>query len=351
MKPEQSPGLLANFIVNNLYHFSESFLLESGESLPEFTLAYQTWGNLNADKSNVIWVCHALTANAAVDDWWPNMLGKDLLLDPEKHFIICANMLGSCYGSTHALSQNPATGSPYFHQFPLLTNRDIVRAFDLLRQSLGINRIHSIMGGSLGGQQVLEWAIMNPDLFDNIIPIATNAQHSPWGVAFNESQRLAIQADHSWKENSPLAGQAGLKAARSVALLSYRNYQTYSSTQQETDHQTIEDFRASSYQRYQGDKLVKRFNAFSYWTLSKAMDSQNVARSRNSVQEALSLIQANCLVIGVGSDVLFPIQEQQLLHQLIPHSHFFEVQSSYGHDGFLIETDQISQAVQQFWQG
>lgn len=337
-------------MLSSLYHHTEPFVLESGTALPEFQLAYQTWGKPNHDQSNVIWVCHALTANAAVDDWWPNMLGEGLILDPGKHYIICANMLGSCYGSTHSLSINPATGQAYYHQFPLLTNRDIVRAFDHLRRHLGIHQIHSLMGGSLGGQQVLEWAIMQPSVFKHIIPIATNAQHSPWGIAFNESQRLAIQADPTWQDADPKAGLSGLKAARSVALLSYRNYQAYGATQQEASNETVDDYRASSYQRYQGDKLVKRFNAFSYWTLSKAMDSHHVGRSRSSISNALAQIQARCLIIGVESDGLFPISEQRLLHDLLPGSHFSEIKSSFGHDGFLIETDQISRAIHKFCQ-
>ena len=335
---------------SDTYHYDQVFELESGKNLPGFQLAYQTWGNMKADQSNVIWVCHALTANAAVDDWWPNMLGKGLLLDPERFFIICVNMLGSCYGSTHALSINPETAKPYFHQFPLLTNRDIVRAFDLLRQELGIRKIFSIMGGSLGGQQVLEWAIIQPDLFETIIPIATNARHSPWGIAFNESQRLAIQADPSWKEDHPDAGMAGLKAARSIALLSYRNYTAYDATQQEPHHQNLRDFRASSYQRYQGEKLTKRFNAFSYWSLSQVMDSHNVARDRSSLTHALQMIQAKTLVLGVPTDGLFPFSEQQFLQQFIPKAELSKIHSDFGHDGFLIETDQISQAVMNFWQ-
>lgn len=336
-------------MTKQVFRYDQEFFLESGESLPEFELAYQTWGQLNADHSNVIWVCHALTANAAVDEWWPRMLGQGFLLDPDRYFIICANMLGSCYGSSHALSLNPATSQPYYHEFPLLSNRDIIHAFDLLRQSLGIRNIFTLIGGSLGGQQVLEWAISSPQLFQHIIPLATNAQHSPWGIAFNESQRLAILADPTWQENRSDAGLAGLKAARSVALLSYRNYATYHASQQEPDNESTQDFRAASYQRYQGDKLVKRFNAFSYWTLASAMDSHNVGRGRASIGQALADIQAKTLIIGVKTDLLFPISEQRILHEYIPNSQLVEIESGYGHDGFLIETDQISEAVDMFW--
>ncbi|MEM6264403.1 MAG: homoserine O-acetyltransferase [Bacteroidota bacterium] len=331
------------------YHRTDAFPLENGASLPEFHLAYTTYGTLNATRNNVVWVCHALTANAEVSDWWEGLFGAGKLFSPEKDFIVCANMLGSCYGSTHALSTNPETGTPYFHEFPLLTNRDIVRAFDALRQHLGIDRIKVVIGGSMGGQQLLEWNIMQPDVFEYAIPMATNAQHSPWGIAFNESQRMAIAADQSWKEASPNAGMEGMKAARSVALLSYRNYDTYHNSQQEkSGQQPIDRFRASSYQQYQGQKLADRFNAFSYWTLSKAMDSQDVGRGRGSKQEALANIQAKTLVISISSDLLFPPSEQAFLAGHIPHATLATIDSFYGHDGFLLEYKQMERAISRF---
>lgn len=328
------------------FEYQQLFELESGESLSGFTLEYTTLGNINAANNNVIWVCHALTANAQAEDWWEGLIGVGKIFDPNKHFIVCVNMLGSCYGSTHALSVNPATNHPYYHDFPLLTNRDIVRAFDLLRVSLNIENIKLCIGGSLGGQQAMEWAIMQPDLIENLVLLATNAQHSPWGVAFNESQRMAIQADVTWKQSSPEAGLEGLKAARAIALLSYRNYQTYQATQlDEVTSGKLEHFKASSYQQYQGGKLQKRFNAFAYWTLSKAMDSHNVGRKRGGIQKALGTIKAKTLVIGVDSDVLFPINEQQLLADYIPNACFYEISSMYGHDGFLIETEKITEIL------
>lgn len=332
----------------HLFRYDAHFPLESGGTLPGFELAYQTYGKLNARRDNVIWVCHALTANAAVDEWWPGMIGPGAVLDTDRYFVICANMLGSCYGSTHALSQNPLTGSPYFHDFPLLTNRDIVRAFEQLRSALAIEQIFVCLGGSMGGQQVLEWGIMEPERFVHLVPIATNAQHSPWGIAFNESQRMAIAADASWYDNNPQAGLNGMRAARAIALLSYRNYDTYQGSQTETEGDKWDDFRASSYQQYQGEKLVRRFNAFSYWTLSKGMDSQHVGRGRGGLAAALARIQARTLVIGVTSDLLFPITEQRLLQQLIPDSQLAEIESPYGHDGFLIEVEQLTQHIRLF---
>lgn len=319
--------------------------LECGETLPQFQISYQTWGRLNADRSNVIWVCHALTGNTDVATWWPGMLGKDAPFDPEKYFIVCANVIGSCYGSTYALSPNYNNGDAYYYDFPIITIRDIVYGFQELRNFLGIEKIHLLTGGSLGGQQVLEWAILEPNLIEFCVPIATNAYHSPWGIAFNEAQRMAIEADKSWgrKENS--AGKTGMKAARATALLSYRNYNTYHLTQHEENGDKYDDFKATSYQQYQGEKLGKRFDAFAYWTLSKAMDSHHVGRGRGGLEQALNQIKAKTLVIGIDSDVLFPPSEQAEIAKYIPGAQLEIISSLYGHDGFLIETERIGELI------
>jgi homoserine O-acetyltransferase len=204
------------------------------------------------------------------------------------------------------------------------------------------------IGGSMGGQQLLEWAIEAPELFEHIIPIATNAFHSPWGIAFNASQRMAIEADASWKEKKDDAATEGLKVARSVALLSYRHYDAYAKSQQETSNDLPTMFRSESYQRYQGKKLADRFNAFSYFFLSKGMDSHNVGRSRASVEVALGTIKAKTLVIGISNDLLFPINEQEYLAAHIPGAHFKSLSSFYGHDGFLLEYTQLTEAIQGF---
>lgn len=333
------------------FQYEQTFPLESGKSLEGFQLCYSTWGKLNEAKDNVIWICHALTANSDAEDWWCGLFGKGNFFDPEKYFIVCANVLGGCYGSTGPLSIDQTTGKPYYHSFPHITIRDIVFAFDLLREHLEIEKIFTVIGGSLGGQHALEWSILRPGVFQNQILIATNAKHSPWGIAFNESQRLAIAADSSWKENHDLAGQEGLKAARSIALLSYRNYHTYQEKQCEDTENKSDAFKASSYQKYQGEKLVKRFNAFSYWVLSKAMDSHNIARGRNSCEEVLRENKTSSLIIGIKSDVLFPIEEQKFLHANLPNSTFKEIDSIYGHDGFLIETDQLNLIFRDYFEG
>ena len=330
---------------DHTFHFNDVFELESGEKLSSFQLKFTTAGNLNEGRTNAVWVCHALTGSSDFTDWWGGLFAPDGPFDPSKYFIICANLLGGCYGSTGPLSNNPDNNRAYYHDFPVLTNRDVVRAFDLLRLELKIKKIHTIIGGSLGGQQVLEWAIHQPQIFEHIIPIACNAFHSPWGIAFNEAQRLAIEADPSWKENDARAGMEGLKAARAIGMISYRHYDTYHETQTEKTNDKIDNFRAATYQRYQGEKLANRFNAFTYWLLSKMMDSHNVGRNRGGVEDALQRVQAKALVIGIESDILFPLGEQKFLAQNIPNASLEVITSIYGHDGFLVEFDQLKKII------
>ncbi|OJW18483.1 homoserine O-acetyltransferase [Mucilaginibacter sp. 44-25] len=331
-----------------IFTYTETFELELGRKLPGIEVGYHTYGSLNKNRDNVVWVCHALTANSDVFDWWKGLFGPEGHFNPDDYFIVCANVLGSPYGSTNPLSNNPATGQPYYLAFPEYTIRDIVKAHQLLADHLGINHIEILLGGSLGGQQALEWSIIEPERIKKLILIATNAVHSPWGIAFNESQRLAITTDRTFYAGSPEGGAKGLKTARSIALLSYRNYKTYSITQQETSDNIPENYKAAGYQNYQGQKLVNRFNAYSYWYLSKAMDSHNVGRGRHGVDNALSLVKARTLVIGIKSDLLFPIEEQQYLFRHIPKSAFAELDSFYGHDGFLIETEDLTKVITSF---
>lgn len=330
---------------DHTFHFNDIFELESGEKLSSFQLKFATVGTLNEERTNAVWVCHALTGSADFTDWWGGLFSPDGPFDPAKHFIICANLLGGCYGSTGPLSNVPNTNRTYYHDFPTLTNRDVVRAFDLLRLELKIRKVHALIGGSLGGQQVLEWAILQPQIFEHIIPIACNAFHSPWGIAFNEAQRLAIEADPTWKESDARAGMEGLKAARAIGMISYRHYNTYGQTQSEKTTDKIDNFRAATYQRYQGEKLANRFNAFTYWLLSKMMDSHNVGRNRTSVENGLKQIQAKTLVVGIESDILFPLSEQQFLAQHIPNATLEVITSNYGHDGFLVEFDQLKKII------
>ncbi|MVM39067.1 homoserine O-acetyltransferase [Spirosoma sp. HMF3257] len=338
------------------FDYKYSFGLESGERLPGFRLAYTTRGTLNEDRSNVVWVCHALTGNADAGDWWGGMVGPGKYFDPEApagagQFIVCANVLGSCYGSTGPLSVNPTTGKPYHHDFPMITIRDMVNALDLLRQELDIEKIHTCIGGSVGGEQALEWAILHPNLIENLIVIAASAVASPWCIAFNEAQRMAIEADPTWREQRDDAGLAGMKAARAMAMISYRNYDTYGFTQALDNNEQLDGYKSASYQRYQGEKLVERFNAFTYWTLSKVMDSHNVGRNRGSILNALGQIKAHTLVVGIRSDLLFPPVEQQFLARHIPDAAYEEIDSLYGHDGFLIEFRPLANMIRKWMAG
>lgn len=332
----------------NSYIHKKPFTLESGKKIKDLEIKYHTYGTLNAKKDNVVWICHALTGNSDVFDWWRGLFGENRLFNPKDHFIVCANILGSPYGTTNPLSINKATGLPYFLSFPEFTIRDMAAAHQLLADYLNLKDIDLLIGGSIGGQQAMEWAISEPKRIKKLVLISTNAQHSSWGIAFNESQRLAISSDRTFYSNSANGGSKGLKVARSIALLSYRTYGTYVSTQVEVNSDKTSDFKAASYQNYQGEKLVKRFNAYSYWYLTKAMDSHNVGRKRNSIDDALKQIQAKTLVIGIENDVLFPIGEQIFLAEKIKNARFFNLDSFYGHDGFLIDTEILTQEIGNF---
>ncbi|MBU3679906.1 MAG: homoserine O-acetyltransferase [Candidatus Kapabacteria bacterium] len=317
------------------------FLTERGSVLSWLRLAYRTWGTLNADGSNVVWICHALTGSADADVWWSEIVGPGRVIDTTKYFVVCANMPGSCYGSSGPTDINLETGKIIGLDFPVLTARDIVRFFDALRSYLGIERIRLLIGGSMGGQHVLEWAVSMPHRIESIVPIATNARHSPWGIAFNAAQRMALEADPTFMQLDIEAGQRGLEAARAIGMLSYRTSMQYDATQHDEDS-VIDGFRAESYQRYQGAKLTHRFNAHSYWILSKAMDAHNVGRDRGGVERALQTVTARTLVIGVDTDLLFPTREQKLIADMVPRAAYRQMQSIAGHDAFLLDQLQLS---------
>ncbi len=329
------------------YIHNQPFPLESGVLLPRVEIAYHTYGELNASGNNVIWVCHALTANSDVADWWSGLFGDGKPFDPSKYFIVCANILGSCYGSSGPLTENPETGKPFFSSFPMVTIRDMVKAHQLLQAHLGVKQIALGMGGSMGGYQLMEWAIADQNLFENLCLLVTSAKASAWEIAIHEAQRLAIEADPTWEDETPNAGANGLKAARGIGMLTYRNYEAFKQTQ-EDEEEKLEGFKAASYIRYQGEKLVKRFNAQSYYLLTKSMDSHNLGRGRSSVEEALGMIQANTLVIGVDSDILCPITEQEFIATHIPNSRLEVISSPFGHDGFLVETATVSRLLANF---
>ncbi|HEV8282681.1 MAG TPA: homoserine O-acetyltransferase [Chitinophagaceae bacterium] len=332
-----------------LFNYNEAFELENGNILPTLTIAYHTYGQLNQDKTNVIWICHALTANSDAAAWWPGVVGKKGFVDPSKYFIVCANILGSCYGSTGPLTIDPTTDKPYFSNFPMITIRDMVKAHIFLRKQLGIDKIYLLMGGSMGGYQALEWCAMENDLIQNLFLVGTSATESAWGIAVHTSQRLAIEADETWKFQHENAGQKGLKAARAFGVISYRNYQILVEKQTDPDTEKLDNYKASSYITYQGDKLVNRFNAFSYWLLTKSMDSHHLGRGRGGNTEiVLQKFKQKTLIMGVSSDILCPLHEQEFLAQHIPNSTLIAIDSPYGHDGFITEAEKISEALEEW---
>jgi len=330
----------------NIYNHREPFEFENGAVLPEISITYHVFGKLNIDKTNVVWVCHHLTANSNAIEWWPGMVGQGCVIDPEKHFIVCANFIGSCYGTTGPLTTDPETGQPYYSSFPFPTIRDMVKAHILLRKHLGIEKIHLLIGGSMGGYQALEWCVMEKNISDNLVLLATSPAESAWGIAIHTAQRLAIEADSTWKDHSPSAGSKGLKAARAIGMLTYRNYQIMVQNQTDPDTEKLDNFKASSYIIYQGDKLAKRFNAYCYWLLTKSMDSHNIARGRGgNIEKILKEITQRTLLIGVTNDILCPLEQQQFLADNIPFATLVEIESTYGHDGFMVETEKISKHI------
>lgn len=365
----------------NYLHITHPFRLEHGGELPQLRLAYHTYGTLNAAKDNVIWITHALTGNSDAADWWPGLVGKGCTIDLEQYFIVCVNMLGSCYGSSNPQDIDPTTGKVYGENWPLVTTRDFARVLELTANYLGIRQIRLLMGGSMGGQHALEWAVLNPDRFDLLCVMATNARHSAWGIAFNETQRMALRADPTLWTNAPNAGRAGLEAARAIGMLSYRHYRTYVDfqtglnqppKQREAEEEATEgmelqssqfsfrsanpaeDYRAASYQRYQGRKLWDRYEPTAYYALGRGMDSHDLGRGRATANDpegiitALERITAKSLVIGIDTDILFPLEEQGLLSRYIRNSRFEVIHSDYGHDGFLTEAIQIGELLSDF---
>ena len=324
----------------------EPLKLEQGGELPRLEVTYHTYGTLAPGK-RVVWVCHALTANADCADWWDGLIGQGKYFDPDQDFIICANILGSCYGSSGPLTVHPGLGRPFYGNFPEITIRDMVAAHDRLRAHLGIEQIDVALGGSMGGYQVMEWAIIHPERIKNMVLLVTGAAESAWGQAIHATQRMAIENDPTWVDPSPEAGKLGLMTARAVGMLTYRNYETFVSTQSNPEPR-LKDHRAESYVQYQGEKLAGRFHAYSYWLLTRAMDSHHVGRGRGAMKDVLGKLPQRALVIGISTDILCPPPEQRALAHQLPNGKFIKIDSPYGHDGFLLEYEQITKELQRF---
>lgn len=329
------------------------FALENQQVLKNVQVGFQTWGTLNERRDNVLVVCHALTGNTDLADWWDGVLGPEKALDTNRYWVICLNVLGSCYGTTGPRSINPETGKPYGGDFPRVTVRDSVRLHLEAVKTLGVQGIEAVIGGSMGGMQALEWGFLAPDLVKRLVVIAASGRHSAWTIGWSEAQRAAIYADPNWRngyytdEEPPVAG---LAAARMNAMISYRSWRSFQDrfgrTEQGGDGQN--GFAVESYQQYQGRKLTERFDANVYVRLTQLMDTHDVSRGRGAYEEALAGLHLPTLVIGINSDILYPLPEQEELARHLPQSDFRILHSEDGHDAFLIEFEQLNSFIRPF---
>ncbi len=335
-----------------IFTYQSPVTLENGAVLPSVDIAYHTYGTLSASRDNVIWVCHALTANSEVADWWPHTVENGRFLDPDKWFVICANVLGSCYGTTGPTSINPATGKPYYGAFPKVTVRDMVHCHQLLAEHLGISHVRLLIGASIGGYQAIEWAAMNNEWADQFAFLFTAPQITPWIAAINESQRMAIECDPTYGTDDPMAGRNGMAVARSIGLLSYRGGSGYNISQRdENPDEACFTHRVQTYQRYQGEKLRRRYDCYAYVRMCDAVDSHNVARGRGTLAEVLHTITKPTLLMACTTDLIFPPEEQAVMRENIPNNVFRLIDSPFGHDGFLVEYEQLDRIIQEFMRG
>lgn len=366
-----------------LFSGSRPFALESGEILAPVTVAYESYGSLNAARDNAILVCHALTGSAhaaglsSPDEksagWWDPMIGPGRPLDTSRYCVICSNFLGGCYGTTGPTSLDPRTGKPYGMAFPEYTVRDMVRLQKALMDHLGVTRLRTVIGGSLGGMQVLEWPLLYPAMVSTIIPIATAAQHSPWCIGLNDLARQAIMLDPAWQGGAyapDAPPERGLSIAREIAMMSYRSDISFlkrfrrdrvAPGESALAPVASDSFRASlpfqdprfqveRYLRYQGKKLVDRFDANTYLYITLAMDSHDIAASRSDLTAVLGSLRQPALCVGISSDILYPAHEQRAIAAALPDAHYRELDAPHGHDSFLIAYDQLGPMVRDFLQ-
>jgi homoserine O-acetyltransferase len=314
------------------------------------SVAYRTWGRLDARGDNAVLVCHALTGSADVDRWWTALLGPGRALDPDRDFVVCSNVLGGCYGTTGPTSPRPGGAGRWGGDFPAITIRDIVRVQAALLDALGVRRLRLVIGGSLGGMQVLEWALLFPGRVDAIAPIAVSARHSAWCVGLSEAQRQAIYADPRWHAGHYPAGDgpdSGLAVARQIAMCTYRSRASLEARFSRVGAQT-DGFAVAAWLHHHGRALVDRFDAGTYVTLTKAMDSHDVGRGRGGWTEALAGIRVPALVVSIDTDVLYPPAEQEALAAALPEGRLATLASPHGHDAFLIEGEATNALVARF---
>jgi homoserine O-acetyltransferase/O-succinyltransferase len=354
--------------------------LDGGGVLRGITLAYETWGTLDADASNAVLVCHAWTGDShlagpageghATPGWWEGAVGPGLAIDTDRFFVVCMNVLGGCQGSTGPASIDPATGTPYGSRFPVVTIRDMVRAQRSLTDHLGIGRWHSVVGGSMGGMQALEWAITYPDRVASLVVIASCLQSSAQQIAWGAIGRRSIRLDPKWRggdyyDAEPGDGpHEGLSIARMVAQVTFRSDDVFTDRfgrEPARDNAALgteqrfalwQRFEVERYLDYHGDKLVRRFDANSYLLVGKAMDLHDVARGRSGLDAALARIRVPTLAMGIWSDVLYPsYQQREIAARLDAQgtpARYVEIDSPHGHDAFLIDLDQVGAALGPF---
>ena len=352
---------------------TESFLFESGQTLPGFTLRYETYGRLNAARDNVVLICHALSGDHhcagihAITDrkpgWWDNLIGPGKAVDTNRFFVLCSNCLGGCQGSTGPSSIDPATGRPYGVTFPFVTVRDMVRAQKRLLDSLGVTSIYAAIGGSMGGMQVLQWGIEYPKFIRRLLAMATTARESAQGIGFNEVGRQAIMQDPGWNHGDyPKNGgpRTGLAIARMMAHITYvsdasmdRKFGRRRRGQAENAAYNFDvQFEVESYLRYQGESFINRFDANSYLYITRAIDHFDLAAAYGSLEKAFENVEAETLVVGFTSDWLFPPQQNRDISLALlragKRASYAELDTDLGHDSFLLESEELYALVRGF---
>jgi homoserine O-acetyltransferase len=330
------------------------FCLEDGTVLQDVPVAYRTWGSLNESADNAVLVCHALTGTPDAADWWGELIGPGRALDPETDFVVCPNVPGSPYGSIAPSPSGPPGASFSAGDFPAFTIRDTVALHRRLLDRLGVNEVACAIGGSMGGMQVLEWAFETTGggrpYVRSLVPIAVGGRHSAWQIGWSEAQRQAIFADPKWRGGAYPADDPpddGLAAARMMAMISYRSRDSLDGRfgRGDGDAESGAPFAVQSYLRHHGNALVDRFDAGCYVALTRQMDTHDVSRGRGPYPSVLGSIRQPALVVGIDSDVLYPLAEQEELGAHLPRSTLEVLSSPHGHDAFLIELEALNGLV------